>query len=546
MPITSKAAILRAVLGVFPIHAFTTSRHEVSPILCRLSWACDEGLVFKEVAAEANLQRSMEPYIAIDENTAHKDNSYSKDILLSSIYSIVVSICNHSKPFIQFYGLQILELWLQRVEEYVTVHPNWMNSKSLLLERLMEITSLLTQHWSHPSKKVSHLVPAVYRRLIDLISFIDAQSVVTDGNGSKSGNVYGHKDDVWTAFIEKALSLPLHHRARYQALYTLLPKIGASRFLALQPSIIATLLPSTMKVRDIASSVCNFLTTLLYGIHNDRCEQMTIKFPNKHGAVRKNKEKYTPIDNEVDKIAVRSLWIPYLVASLCHGESKIVRVNSADYLLYSLLDYDPHAASAIIDHIRALPSTTCIGCKLWGLVNVVLQCRLLSIEMSEISVGVYNDNLAPKGPLLSHEAYWACMSDDTDLRLCAVNMLPASKAASLPFPSHEFDILKRVLPYLLKSALPDHRHKLSRMVKTLMNRVKEAARQTRRNAEKERKRLTAKGENDHDNPILAVAEECSCRYIEVTNWYQLLFNVLHSLFMIPSIALLILLGSKTC
>ena len=60
--------------------------------------------------------------------------------------------------------------------------------------------------------------------------------------------------------------------------------------------------------------------------------------------------------------------------------------------------------------------------------------------------------------------------------------------------------------------------------------------------EKERKRLTAKGENDHDNPILAVAEECSCRYIEVTNWYQLLFNVLHSLFMIPSIALLILLG----
>ena len=53
---------------------------------------------------------------------------------------------------------------------------------------------------------------------------------------------------------------------------------------------------------------------------------------------------------------------------------------------------------------------------------------------------------------------------------------------SLPFPSHELDILKRALPYLLKSALPDHRHKLSRMVKTLITRVKEAARQTDRAA----------------------------------------------------------------
>ena len=356
--------------------------------------------------------------------------------------------------------------------------------------------------------------------------------IYTLNDSSSSGDDINHtKKDVWTAFIERALSQPMQHRARYQALNMLLPKIGASRFLKLQPNIIETLLPSTMKVRDIASSVCNFLATLLYGIisDQDQTQHLTANFPNRHGIVRKNKEKYTPTDEKFDKIALRPLWVPYLVSCLCHAEHKVIRLNSADYLLYGLLDYDPHAAPAIIDHIRALPPTISIEHKLWGLVNVVFQCRSLCIEMREIPANsVYMDGLAPSGPLLPHETYWACMSSDVDLRLCAINMLPASKAISLPFPSHELDILKRALPYLLKSALPDHRHKLSRMVKTLITRVKEAARQTDRAAKKEEKRLIAIREEGKDNFILSLAEECSKRCTDVMNWYEI--AILNNLF----------------
>merc|ERR1711871_794699 len=304
MPITSKAAVLRGILGVFPIEAFITSTCDNKPMLHDLVHACGEGLVFKDVAAVTRVYVKAE--LNNNEET-RKDHSHMKDVLRSSIHSTILSMCNHSKPYIQFYGLQILELWLQRVEEYI-VAQDFTSGIGFLLERLMDITALLTHHWSHPSKKVSHLVPAVYQRLVDLISFIEMNVITTEAFPTMNScntvfDIKGndHKTDIWNAFIERALSLPIQHRARYQALNMLLPKIGSSRFLKLQPNIIKSLLPFTMKVRDIASSVCNFLTTLLHGIINDQDKKRyeSRNFPNRHGAVRKNKEKYTTIDGQL-------------------------------------------------------------------------------------------------------------------------------------------------------------------------------------------------------------------------------------------------------
>ena len=58
------------------------------------------------------------------------------------------------------------------------------------------------------------------------------------------------------------------------------------------------------------------------------------------------------------------------------------------------------------------------------------------------------------------------------------------------------------------------------MVKTLVNRTREAARQTSKAAEKEKKRLIAIKEDKRDNVIITQAEECSRMCTEITSWYE--------------------------
>ena len=83
------------------------------------------------------------------------------------------------------------------------------------------------------------------------------------------------------------------------------------------------------------------------------------------------------------------------------------RINSADYLLANFLEFDPHSPAHLIDLVRALPASYPLECKLWGLVNIVLKCRLLSIDMRDIPDEPLGESiLAKSGPLLPQEVYW--------------------------------------------------------------------------------------------------------------------------------------------
>jgi hypothetical protein len=287
----------------------------------------------------------------------------------------------------------------------------------------------------------------VYQRLTDLIFQVDSlrpqqlKSAFVDYKTKSLSRLEDQNIDIWAEFISLALTLAPQHRARYQALNILLPKVGAARLLLLQPTFIETLLVSSMRIRDISSSVSSFISTFLYSlVREGEClesdqsidAQDSAKprpvFANRHGStsVRKNKVKISLEDNEINKIRIREIWSHHVVASLCSNDPK-QRDNSADYLLASVLEFDPHSSTHLVNLIRAMPESVSIERKLWGLVNIVLQCRMLAIEgpASQIlpSFALSSDqeastiSLAPSGSLLAQEAYWACMSNDVHLRL---------------------------------------------------------------------------------------------------------------------------------
>ena len=109
---------------------------------------------------------------------------------------------------------------------------------------------------------------------------------------------------------------------------------------------------------------------------------------------------------------------------LCSSDAK-KRINCADYLINTLLEFDPHSALHLINMIRNFSEAeVAIERKLWGIVNIVLQSRLISpgLPASEIlyskTKGCTN-LLAKEGHLMDWEVYMACMSKNDELRLTA-------------------------------------------------------------------------------------------------------------------------------
>ena len=186
---------------------------------------------------------------AIDASTSPLPvRSQASGILLGVLFDMTVYTCmESSSPEVRVYGLQTLESWLGRVDaEKLTLAATQetqlsaqsggkgVEGQSLrenLLACLVSVSGMLTRAWSHPSKIVSHMVPAVYQRVIDVVSSLDTTM--------KSRDAVGVPDhcDIWGDFLRHALAQPVEHRGRYQALSVLLPKIGGERLVQLNPYV---------------------------------------------------------------------------------------------------------------------------------------------------------------------------------------------------------------------------------------------------------------------------------------------------------------------
>ena len=211
-------------------------------------------------------------------------------LLFGPLFSASAAICNHSLTIVRVYGLQTLEAWFGCLEPLL---PSFSPSElvSIVLPKLRLLSSLLIGTWSHPSKTVNHMVsthllyilsthylnslsharfqhilfiltalhtlsipsslsppplspsfhthlnpsfhttfhaqvPIVYQRLIEVVHVTTSIPTLVD-----------HAPLYWEHFVAEAIAQPSQHRARYQALSTLLPHVGAATILQVYPYV---------------------------------------------------------------------------------------------------------------------------------------------------------------------------------------------------------------------------------------------------------------------------------------------------------------------
>ena len=398
-------------------------------------------------------------------------------LLMGPIIDQIIGFMQSTDPLVQVYGLQTLETWLGRIEMEGIGKNNKSdltglkfseecNMRSLLLIKMYDISNLLCRSWSHPHKLISHVVPAVFQRLIDLFAAIESKMTSKDAINTPD------YDDIWCKVLTQTLKLPPEHRGRYQALSALLPKIGARRFLHVQPDIIRSLVLS-MRIRDVSSSVSQFMGSFLTAIKAEK---------------------------NIDMQKMRAMYTKDVVEVLCSSEKKL-RLNGNDYLLQELMKLDPDGCGpSLINEIRNLGPHVHSEHRLWGLVSVALQARLLSKHGGEIDFGVdiltspfsareksksrrsgsekeekTKEEIPSLPPmkysaLKASEVRQACLSDDVNLRLASLTLLVASQRTVAPLHPLEMNILQDTLPYSLKSHVSDHRQRVLRVLRLLVTR----------------------------------------------------------------------------
>lgn len=155
-------------------------------------------------------------------------------LLFGYAFDAIMRTSSDSVTTTRFAGLQMLETWLNAVEQLEASHP--FRDSNLYCDsmrpKLASISGLLTLVWSHPAKLISHIVPVVYQRLVDYLFKSRAMHLACVETCQRL---------IWGDLIRDALSQPTHHRGRYQAINILLPKVSTELLVLSQPSVVADL-----------------------------------------------------------------------------------------------------------------------------------------------------------------------------------------------------------------------------------------------------------------------------------------------------------------
>ena len=365
-----------------------------------------------------------------------------------------------------------------------------------LVERFREITHVLTSAWSHPSRQVNHLVPNIYTKAVNALHLLQQAHAAVQSAPSAVAASQTAGEVLWAGLLAEALTMPAHHRGRYQALNMLLPYMGADKILAAQPDIIH-LLVSAVGTRDIASAASGFLSSLLGELYT------AIRTP--EGAVDSSAEA-----------AVRARWSGEVIRALCQPANRKLRVHIADYLLPELLKVDATCVPYMVQHIRSLEEagqgSAELHGKLWGMVNFTLQARLNGL-VGQATCTAGTETESGNG-ITEQELVLACVSADNELRLVALTALVASSRSAAPMDPLDMKVLRQTLRYSLKNSDADHRHKIARIVKSLFLRLKESCRVGERDIVKLEKQMefaATKPASTNDSTAVASTETAGAK-----------------------------------
>eukprot|EP01038_Epipyxis_sp_PR26KG_P010809 gene10809-14510_t len=357
----------------------------------------------------------------------------STKCLFDAVFRSIVHICNNNISSIKVYGFQTLESWLIKASTVFTLI-----NKPSIQSNFLIISNLLLNNWNHPSRQVNHIVPTLFEKLLkissDIFNAYASENVVSNQQSDE-------RDEIWTSYISGSLVMPSSHRSKYQAMKMLLPYVGATLFFANDSQLLHHLL-NAIKYRDIASAVASLFGSIL---------NLTSKESNK-------------IIEEI-----RNVWINSVILALT-SDDNATRVNTCDYIVPEILKLDPNCVPFIISSLRDLTNHTNVAGVQWGYVSVLMHGRAIGVIGCEISI----ENSAER--VTKEDLTSCCVSSDAEIRLMALTVLTVSNRTSSPITQIDAEILKKSFRYSLKLSEADHRHKVIRIMKGLLIRIRDSYR----------------------------------------------------------------------
>jgi hypothetical protein len=184
-------------------------------------------------------------------------NSNQVPRAFAELLDAVLRSCDHPLPLYRVYGLQILEAWLMRVVGVTTAiaqsETPLLGWREAIQGSVDRITASLNLCWSHPSKRVSQMVPVVYGLLLD---WHEAALALSAKPASPAD---------WAFLVNEAIRQPSRLRSKYSALTRLLPKVGAEFLAELYPNLVQGLVDA-LECRDVAAAVSATLVEYLGGL----------------------------------------------------------------------------------------------------------------------------------------------------------------------------------------------------------------------------------------------------------------------------------------
>lgn len=400
--------------------------------------------------------------------------STSEETLLCSVFGpTLLDMCDDVTPSTRTLALQSVAGWLPIIGRCIsdsTTHPGgndtWWRDAALtstdgdsvradcsvdlqsLLDRVM---CVVMATWESPTRAAAAIVPQVFE------SYVVLQQVMMErlGVGVGVGNE-------WLPLVEQMLSQPAHLKGKYAALLTLLPHVGATRLLSLQPGVIRQLLKPMGEHNHVASQTLQLLVHILRGIAIDASSQLEVEVRTSPSAARHH-------------------WIPCMAPALLVPCAK-ARYRVADVSLEDLLQWDPDCVPELLNAIRlekihedSDDGLSKDGIRLWALIEVVRRARdgKGAPTHNLPCIGKPGEGAGRKALLSYEEVRAAAVHYNSRLRIAALLLLTCNNGgASLP-EAHEVDILKETLPYSLKTSDTDEQARLGRAIAVLSSRLRD-------------------------------------------------------------------------
>ncbi|RHY34790.1 hypothetical protein DYB32_000651 [Aphanomyces invadans] len=326
--------------------------------------------------------------------------------LVEVLFTTVLAHCHSAHLTVRMYAFQVLEMFLRRVVQQPVL--------VLTMDTMYALLDTILLNWEHPAKKINQFMAPMFAHVVTVL----ALNATFD----------------WTGILNRLLQQPEHHRSKYVALCTLLPKLDTVSLLQQHPTLLHGVLMAVGN-QEVAASAASLFVQLLEALRE-------VGGSNSHAP---------------DLVAWSKWWVDVVVDSLVTSDTHL-RLRIATYVVPILVKAEPASVAILLDAAR-----THSDARLWTLLEVVKCARKIMMEppaltSAEITLG------------LTHAS--------GDIRMSAYDMLCTNlKTTSLPSES-DIGFIQTFLLSSSKSIAASLRMKLIIGLKAILLRIREGGRKT--------------------------------------------------------------------